>query len=140
MSRSNGQPGLRVNTTPDLRGIARPYHSMNGARARLRSAGRTVITLAVDDWLLERLLTFDAGAEDHEDNGDDEPEDDAEVGGPPSGYRPAEEKPQALRCSFQSSGPFPSISACLSPLGCRPSRIASAKSGAKQVSGRSRQT
>jgi hypothetical protein len=40
------------------------------------AAGRTVITLAVHDWLLERLLTFDAGAEDHEDS-------DAEVDGHP---------------------------------------------------------
>jgi hypothetical protein len=44
------------------------------------AVGRTVITLAVDDWLLERLMTFGAGAEDHEDNGDGEPDDDAEEG------------------------------------------------------------
>jgi hypothetical protein len=30
----------------------------HGYVARCDSAGRTVITLAVDDWLLERLLTF----------------------------------------------------------------------------------
>jgi hypothetical protein len=36
-----------------------------------------LIQLAVDDWLLERLLTFDAGFEDHEDGGD------AEDDGPP---------------------------------------------------------
>jgi hypothetical protein len=35
-------------------------------------AGRTVIQLAADDWLLERLLTFDAGTEDLEENGDAE--------------------------------------------------------------------
>ena len=34
--------------------------------------GRTVIQLAVSDWQLERLLTFDAGAEDLEDGGDAE--------------------------------------------------------------------
>src|SRR5690606_24414087 len=39
-------------------------------------------------------------------------------------------KPPALRCSPQSIGPFPSISASLSPFGCRPSRIASTMSGA----------
>jgi hypothetical protein len=39
------------------------------------AVGRTIITLAVDDWLLERLMTFEAGAEDHEDNGDGEPDD-----------------------------------------------------------------
>jgi hypothetical protein len=47
---------------------------------------------------------------------------------------------QALRCSSQTSGPFPSISANRSPFGCRPSRMASTMSGAKQVSGRRRQT
>jgi hypothetical protein len=45
--------------------------------------GRTVITLAVDDWLLEQLLTFDAGSEELEDSGDGEPDDDAEEDGPP---------------------------------------------------------
>jgi hypothetical protein len=47
------------------------------------AVGRTVITFAVDDWLLERLLTFDAGSEELEDNGDAEPDDDAELDGPP---------------------------------------------------------
>ena len=37
------------------------------------AAGRTVIQLAADDWLLEQLMTFDAGAEDLED--DDEADD-----------------------------------------------------------------
>ena len=37
-------------------------------------AGRTVIQLAADDWLLEQLLAFEAGAEDLED------EDDADEG------------------------------------------------------------
>jgi hypothetical protein len=40
--------------------------------------GRRVITLAVEDWLFQRLMTFDAGAEDLENNGDGEPDDDAE--------------------------------------------------------------
>jgi hypothetical protein len=35
--------------------------------------------------LLERLLPFDPGAEDHQDNDDREPENDAEVDQPPSG-------------------------------------------------------
>jgi hypothetical protein len=39
------------------------------------AAGRTVITLAVDDWLPERLMTFDADADDLEDGGDAEPDD-----------------------------------------------------------------
>jgi hypothetical protein len=37
--------------------------------------GRTVIKLAVPDWLLERLMTFDAGVEDLEDSADGEPDD-----------------------------------------------------------------
>jgi hypothetical protein len=40
------------------------------------AAGRAVIQLAADDWLLERLLTFDAGSQDLEDG------DDAEDDGP----------------------------------------------------------
>jgi hypothetical protein len=42
------------------------------------AAGRTMITLWVDDWLLRHLLTFDAGTEDFEDGGDHEPGEDAE--------------------------------------------------------------
>ena len=38
------------------------------------------------------------------------------------------------------SGAFPSSSASLSPFGCRPSRIASTISGAKQVRGSNRLT
>jgi hypothetical protein len=51
-----------------------------------------------------------------------------------------EQIPKARSCSCHAIGPFPSISASLSPFGCRPSRIASTTSGATQVSGRSRQT
>ena len=36
------------------------------------AAGRAVIQLAADDWLLERLLTFDAASEDPEDGSDAE--------------------------------------------------------------------
>jgi hypothetical protein len=39
--------------------------------------------LAVDDWALEKLLTFDADAADLEDGGDDEPDADDEEDGPP---------------------------------------------------------
>ena len=46
----------------------------------------------------------------------------------------------ALRCSSQPRGLLPSISASLNSVGCRPSRIASTMSGARQVSGGSRQT
>jgi hypothetical protein len=36
------------------------------------AAGRAVIQLAANDWLLDQLMTFDAGAEDLEDGGDAE--------------------------------------------------------------------
>ena len=43
-------------------------------------AGRTMILLAVDERVLEKLMTFDAEAADLEDGGDAEPEpDDEEV-------------------------------------------------------------
>jgi hypothetical protein len=47
------------------------------------SAGRTVIKLAVDDWVLEKLMAFDAEVAELEDQGDDEPDADAECDGPP---------------------------------------------------------
>jgi hypothetical protein len=47
--------------------------------------------------------------------------------------------PGACR-SLPTRGPFPSTLASLSPIGCRPLRIASTISGAGQVSGRRRQT
>src|SRR5918995_5629118 len=46
------------------------------------SAGRAVIQLAADDWLLEQLLTFDAGAEDLEETNDAEPDVDVEPDSP----------------------------------------------------------
>jgi hypothetical protein len=55
----------------------------HGDLAGRDATGRTLITLAVDDWLLERLLTFDAGAEDLEDGGDQEPDDHEEAELPP---------------------------------------------------------
>jgi hypothetical protein len=47
------------------------------------TAGRTIIQLAVHDWALERLLTFDADAADLEQGGDDELDADDEGDGPP---------------------------------------------------------
>ena len=41
------------------------------------AAGRTLIVLAVEEHLLERLMTFEAGAEELEDGSDTEPDDDA---------------------------------------------------------------
>jgi hypothetical protein len=38
------------------------------------ATGRTIIQLAVDNQVLENLMTFDADAADRDDEGDDEPE------------------------------------------------------------------
>jgi hypothetical protein len=45
--------------------------------------GRTLITLAVDNRLLERILIFDLGAEDLEDGADAEPDDHDEADAQP---------------------------------------------------------
>jgi hypothetical protein len=41
-------------------------------------AGRTIIQLAVDDWVLDKLMGSDADAVEREDGGDAEADDDAE--------------------------------------------------------------
>jgi hypothetical protein len=41
-------------------------------------AGRTVIQLALDDWVYEKLMTFDTEATELEDGGDGEPDADNE--------------------------------------------------------------
>jgi hypothetical protein len=46
-------------------------------------AGRSIIQLAVDDWALDKLMTFDADAADLEDGEDAEREPDDEEDGPP---------------------------------------------------------
>ncbi len=47
------------------------------------TAGRNIIQLAVDDWTLEALMTFDAKTAELEDEGDGEPDADDEENGPP---------------------------------------------------------
>jgi hypothetical protein len=47
------------------------------------AAGRTMIQLALDDWVLDKLMTFDADAVELEHGGDDEPDADDEEDGPP---------------------------------------------------------
>jgi hypothetical protein len=42
------------------------------------ASGRTIIQLAVDDWVFDQLLQFDGGGEDLEGNGDVEPDDEWE--------------------------------------------------------------
>ena len=60
------------------------------------SAGRTVIQLALDDHILDRLMRFEADAAELEDQGDDEPAADDEVDGRPL---------CASWCGTGSSGP-----------------------------------
>ena len=55
----------------------------NGDIVGRDTTGRTIIQLAVDDWALDRLLTFDAEAVELEDEGDDEPDADDEEDGAP---------------------------------------------------------
>jgi hypothetical protein len=47
------------------------------------AAGRMIIELAVDNWVLGKLMTFDAEATDAEDGGDAEPNADDEEDGTP---------------------------------------------------------
>jgi hypothetical protein len=47
------------------------------------TAGRTIIQLAVDDWILEKLATLDADAAELEDGADAEADPDVEEDGPP---------------------------------------------------------
>jgi hypothetical protein len=58
----------------------RAFHLQNRGNRRREER---LITLAVNDRLLERLLTFDASAEDLEDGGDHEPDDHDEADAPP---------------------------------------------------------
>jgi hypothetical protein len=60
--------------------------------------GRTTIALAVDDWTLDQLLTFDAGSEYLED-ADGEPDSDNEFDGAPACCR-AQARPKRLRSSW----------------------------------------
>jgi hypothetical protein len=45
------------------------------------AAGRTIMQLAVDDWVLAKLMKFDADAAEFEDGADDEPDADDEEDG-----------------------------------------------------------
>jgi len=69
---------------PDAEARALLHHLLeHGDIVGRDSAGRTVIKLAVDGWVLEKLMAFDADAAELEDHGDDEPDADAEEDGPP---------------------------------------------------------
>jgi hypothetical protein len=66
------------------------------------TAGRTIIQLPVDDWVLEKLMTFDVEAADLEDGGDDEPDVDDEEDGAPVGVELA--RPKVIRRRRARSG------------------------------------
>jgi hypothetical protein len=69
---------------PGAKARALLHHLLeHGHIAGRGSAGGTILQLEVHDSVLERLMTFDAGAADLEDEGDDEPDADDEVDGPP---------------------------------------------------------
>jgi hypothetical protein len=64
---------------PYIEGRALLHHLLeHGDVVASEPAGRTVIQLAVDDCVYEKLMTFDAEATEFEDGGDVEPDDDAE--------------------------------------------------------------
>jgi hypothetical protein len=69
---------------PDAEARALLHHVLEHGDVLDRdSAGRTIIQLAVDDWVLEKLTTFDADAVELEDGGDAEVDADDEADGPP---------------------------------------------------------
>jgi hypothetical protein len=65
--------------SPDVEARALLHHLLEHGEVLGRdTAGRTIIQLAVDEWLLDKLMGFDAEAAELEDFGDTEPDDDAE--------------------------------------------------------------
>ncbi len=75
---------IALRTSPPAAHRAISTRDENRRLARSRDAvGQTLITLGVDDRLLDRILTFDAGSEDLEDGGDAEPDDHEEMDVPP---------------------------------------------------------
>ena len=69
---------------PDAEARALLHHVLEHGDVMGRdSAGRTIIQLAVDRWVLEKLMGFDADAVEREDGGDAEPDDHAEADGAP---------------------------------------------------------
>jgi hypothetical protein len=69
---------------PDAEARALLHHVLeHGDVVGRDRVGRTIIQLAVDDWVLDKLLGSDAGAVELEDGGDAEPDDHAEADGAP---------------------------------------------------------
>ena len=76
-------PTVRLPLDPGSQARALLHHLLQHADVAGKDAlGRTILTLAVDAWLLEQLMTFDAAAEDLEDGGDAEPDEVAEPEAP----------------------------------------------------------
>ena len=75
---------VRLPLSPGAEARALLHHILeHGDIVGRDAAGRTIIQLAVDDWTLEQLMAFDAGAAELEGEGDDEPDADDEEDGPP---------------------------------------------------------
>jgi hypothetical protein len=85
----NRWPSCRNPLMPATRREPSRKTSSSAATSSAATSPKALITQAVDDWLLERLMTFDADAEDQEDNSNGEPDDDAEMNGPPSSHYPS---------------------------------------------------
>jgi hypothetical protein len=70
--------------TPGAEARALLHHLLeHGDIVGMDAAGRTIVQLHVDDWVLEKLMTFDSDAADLEEGGDGEPQPDDEEDGPP---------------------------------------------------------
>jgi hypothetical protein len=84
---------------PSAQARALLHHILaNGDIVGRETFGRRTIALAVDDWTLDQLLTFDAGSEDLED-ADGEPDSDDEFDGAPAcGH--AQARPKRLRSAW----------------------------------------
>ena len=82
--------------TPGAEARALLHHLLDhGDVAGRDTAGRTIIQLAVDNWTLEKLATFDADAAELEDGVDAEPDPDDEEDEPP--VRPDLVRPKLIR-------------------------------------------
>jgi len=67
---------------PDAEARALLHHLLeHGDVVGRDRAGRTIIQLAVETWVLDKLMGFDADAVEREDGGDAEPDDHAEADG-----------------------------------------------------------
>jgi hypothetical protein len=69
---------------PDAEARALLHHVLeHGDVVGRDRAGRRILQLAVESWVLDKLMGFDAETVEHEDGGDAEPDADERVQGPP---------------------------------------------------------